>query len=43
MDSYGDIADPYGGSVETYRKTFLQMKEAIEKMVQFLSEEEAGE
>lgn len=43
MDSYGDIADPYGGSVETYRTTFLQMKEAIEKIVQFLSEEKAGE
>ncbi|MBB6445608.1 low molecular weight protein arginine phosphatase [Bacillus benzoevorans] len=43
MDGHADIADPYGGSVETYKKTFLQMKEAIEKIIPFLTEEEGGQ
>lgn len=33
IDDYQDIADPFGGSVETYREAFLQIKEAIEKII----------
>lgn len=43
MEGYTDISDPYGGSVDTYRKTFLQMKEAIEKIVPYFTEEENGQ
>ena len=40
IDGYQDIADPYGGSVETYRRAFLQIKEAIEKGTPFFNDEE---
>ena len=29
----GDVGDPYGGSVDIYRVTFSEIKEAIEKMM----------
>jgi protein arginine phosphatase len=31
---YGDISDPYGGSMEIYRAAFKQIKKAIEKSVE---------
>ena len=40
IDGYQDIADPYGGSVETYRGAFLQIKEAIEKVIPFINDKE---
>lgn len=40
MDGYGDIADPFGGSVDTYKEAFLEIKEAVEKIVEFLKEKE---
>ena len=32
LDGPGDIADPFGGSVDMYRTAFLQIKEAIESV-----------
>ncbi len=40
IDGYQDIADPYGGSVETYRRAFLQIKEAVEKSIPLFIDEE---
>lgn len=34
-----DIADPFGGSVDTYRATFAEIKEAIEKIIIKLEKE----
>ncbi|WP_428910111.1 low molecular weight protein arginine phosphatase [Niallia sp. Krafla_26] len=38
MEGYPDIADPFGGSVEQYRHTYIEIKEAIEKIVDILKE-----
>jgi protein arginine phosphatase len=35
----GDIADPFGGSVEAYRRTFNQIKQAIEKIIKKLEKD----
>ena len=32
-DKGGDVADPYGGSVELYRQTFAEMVPAIENLI----------
>jgi len=36
LDGDFDIADPFGGSIEKYRTTFLEMEEAIEKIAETL-------
>jgi len=33
----GEIADPYGSSMETYRSCFEEIREAIDGFIQFLS------
>ena len=38
MEGYPDIADPFGGTVEQYRETYSEIKEAIEKIVDVLKE-----
>ncbi|MBD7984646.1 low molecular weight protein arginine phosphatase [Sporosarcina sp. Sa2YVA2] len=37
----GDVHDPYGGNLETYRKTFGELESLIEKLKQKLLGEEA--
>ncbi|EIJ80302.1 protein-tyrosine-phosphatase [Bacillus methanolicus PB1] len=34
-----DIADPFGGSIEAYRKTFTEIKKAIEKLIENLEKD----
>ncbi len=34
----GDVADPYGGSIETYRRTAEELKKALAKLVDLLPE-----
>jgi protein arginine phosphatase len=36
LEGNRDIADPFGGSIEEYRKSFLEIQEAIEKVVEIL-------
>lgn len=35
-----NISDPFGGDIVTYKKCFLQIKEGIGKIVEFLKNEE---
>lgn len=35
-----DISDPYGGSLEVYRKTFTEITNTIEKIIKRLNEEQ---
>jgi protein-tyrosine phosphatase len=37
ITGYPDIADPFGGSVEMYRATFFEIKEALEKVANRLN------
>ena len=36
LDGNGDIADPFGGSIEEYRSAFLEIQEAVEKIAESL-------
>ncbi|WP_102273607.1 low molecular weight protein arginine phosphatase [Cytobacillus massiliigabonensis] len=38
-NSNGDIADPFGGSIEHYRQTYNEMNDMIIKMIQRLQKE----
>ena len=39
MDGDQDIADPYGGSVEVYRETYEEIKDAIDTIVEKVKRE----
>ena len=36
LDGNLDIADPFGGSIQEYRNAFLEIQEAVEKVVEIL-------
>ncbi|MGG0737464.1 low molecular weight protein arginine phosphatase [Niallia taxi] len=38
-DKYGDIVDPFGGSVELYRKTYQELDGLIQSLIKKLQEE----
>lgn len=39
IESNADIIDPYGGSIEMYRKTFVELKRSLEILIRKLKED----
>ena len=39
FDQDGEVADPYGGSVEAYRECFRGMQKALENIVVFMQKQ----
>lgn len=39
IGNYIDISDPYGGSIDVYRKTFVELKSNLEILIEKLKED----